>query len=210
MLDLINGYLILVILLFSTNLGLFYGNKRNIIPLKFCMISLVLFVMIVISRFFNFILTDFFNYIFIAVSVIEFIIFYYYLSDNNRLLSSIFFTLILFYVTVFLLSCQITEFSYINGLLYAIFSLIIMFVSYQFSKLLIHAKREYPVIIGEYMVLSSLLIFILGLTYWATKQLDYSMFSPFLILTPTYQLIYIIIAVAVILIIGSYLNDKMR
>jgi preprotein translocase subunit SecG len=34
------------------------------------------------------------------------------------------------------------------------------------------------------------------------------MFSAFLILTPTYQLIYVIIAVIVILVIGVLINDS--
>jgi len=85
---------------------------------------------------------------------------------------------------------------------------IILFVVYQLSKLLHHAKRQYSAIIGEYMCLFSILIFIFAFTYVSTLNLDYNMFSAFLILTPTYQLIYVIIAVIVILVIGVLINDS--
>ena len=83
-----------------------------------------------------------------------------------------------------------------------------MFVVYQLSKLLFYAKREYSLIVGEFMILESILIFILGLTYWSVKELDYSMFSAYLILTPTYKLVYVIILMVFILIVGLYYNDK--
>ncbi|WP_406532810.1 hypothetical protein [Methanobrevibacter sp.] len=72
---------------------------------------------------------------------------------------------------------------------------------------MVHAKRDYPVIIGEYMSLFALLLFIFGLTYMSTKSLNYNMFSPFLILTPTYQLIYVLIGIIVVLVIGVVYND---
>ena len=203
-----NGYLIIIVLLFSTNLGLFYGDAYDKFQFKSILISVFLFVIFLISKFFNFDLGNIFNYIFITISVIYFIIFYCYLVKNISLKNSFLLTLTLFYITGFLLSSQIIEFSHFDCLLYSSISLIIIFISFQFSKLLVHAKREYSVIISEYMVLSSLLIFIFGLTYWATKELDYTMFSPFLILTPTYQLIYITIGIVVIMVIGSYLNDN--
>ena len=57
------------------------------------------------------------------------------------------------------------------------------------------------------MCLSSILIFIFALTYNYTLNLDYSMFTPFLILTPTYQVIYVLITVFAILVFGVLLND---
>ena len=39
------------------------------------------------------------------------------------------------------------------------------------------------------------------------QSLEYILFSPFLILTPTYQLIYVIIAIVVIMVGGVLLND---
>ena len=58
------------------------------------------------------------------------------------------------------------------------------------------------------MCLFSILTLIFALTYNSTLNLDYSMFSPFLILTPTYQLIYVIIAIIAALIIGVFINDS--
>ncbi|MBE6509870.1 MAG: hypothetical protein E7Z74_01160 [Methanobrevibacter millerae] len=83
-----------------------------------------------------------------------------------------------------------------------------MIVAFQSSKLLIYAKRPYNVIIGEYMSLMGILIFLFALTNVSIMKLDYEMFSPFLILTPTYQLVYVVIAIIVVLIIGLYWNDK--
>ncbi|WP_157944461.1 hypothetical protein [Methanobrevibacter oralis] len=71
-----------------------------------------------------------------------------------------------------------------------------------------HAKREYPVIIGEFTSLSTILIFIFGLTYFSTLNLNQEMFSSFLILTPTYQLIHVIILLVVILIVGVLYDDN--
>jgi hypothetical protein len=92
-------------------------------------------------------------------------------------------------------------------LLYSLFVFIILFVVYQLTKLLHHAKREYPVIVGEYMSLFAVLMFIFALTYYSTMTLDYTMFSSFLILTPTYQLIYVVIGIIAVLIAGVLLND---
>jgi len=93
-------------------------------------------------------------------------------------------------------------------LLYSLIAFVILFVVYHISKLLHHAKRQYPIIVGEYMCLFSLLMFIFALTYDSTRTLDYSMFSSFLILTPVYQLIYVVIAIVVILVIGVLINDN--
>jgi hypothetical protein len=38
--------------------------------------------------------------------------------------------------------------------------------------------------------------------------LDYTMFSSFLILTPTYQLIYVVIGIIVVLVVGVLINDS--
>ena len=63
-------------------------------------------------------------------------------------------------------------------------------------------------IVGEYMSLMGILIFIFGLTNNSIMQLNHEMFSSFLISTPTYLLIYVIIGIIFVLIIGFYLNDK--
>ncbi|WP_296866120.1 hypothetical protein [uncultured Methanobrevibacter sp.] len=58
------------------------------------------------------------------------------------------------------------------------------------------------------MSLMAILVFIFGLTNNSIMRLNHEMFSSFLILTPTYQLIYVIIGIIFVLIIGFYLNDK--
>ena len=95
-----------------------------------------------------------------------------------------------------------------NGLLLTIISIIMMIIAFQSSKLLIYAKRPYNIIIGEFMSLYGILIFIFGLTNVSVMNLDYKMFSSFLILIPTYQLIYVVIGIIVLLIMGLYWNDK--
>ena len=148
---------------------------------------------------------DNFGYFFIALSILLFLTFLYY-SRKNNLRFSIISVVILFIISMIALSSQ-SDLSLFTILLYSLFSFIILFVVYQLTKLLVHAKRDYPVIIGEYMSLFALLLFIFGLTYMSTKSLDYNMFSPFLILTPTYQLIYVLIGIIVVLVIGVVYND---
>ena len=106
-----------------------------------------------------------------------------------------------------MLSSQLGENSLFNYSL-AFVSIIMIILTIQLSKLLIYAKRPYNVIIGEYMSLMAILVFIFGLTNNSIMRLNHEMFSSFLILTPTYQLIYVIIGIIFVLIIGFYLNDK--
>ncbi|WP_296888559.1 hypothetical protein [uncultured Methanobrevibacter sp.] len=107
-----------------------------------------------------------------------------------------------------LFSSQLGECSLFNYLLLFFVSVIAMIISFQSSKLLMYARRPYNVIIGEYMSLMGILIFIFGLTNNSVVQLNYKMFSSFLILTPTFQLIYVIIGIIFVFVIGFYLDDK--
>ena len=107
-----------------------------------------------------------------------------------------------------MLASQIGGISIFDSLLFAFISIIIMIIAFQSSKLLKFAKRPYNVIVGEYMSLEGILMFLFGLTFISTITLDYSMFSSFLILTPTYQLIYVILGIIFVLIIGFYWYDK--
>jgi uncharacterized integral membrane protein len=105
-----------------------------------------------------------------------------------------------------LISSQ-SNLNFFYTLLYSLLVFIILFVVYQLTKLLHHAKRQYSVIVGEYMCLASILIFIFAMTYNSTITLDYTAFDPFLILTPTYQLIYVVIGIVVVLVAGVFIND---
>ncbi|MBR0057964.1 MAG: peptide ABC transporter permease [Methanobrevibacter sp.] len=171
------------------------------------LIGIILFIVVFTSSLLTFSLGDYLAYIFILISIIIFIIMIVYLKINIKLMPVISATILLYYITSFLLASQLNEYVF-NGLLLSVVSIIVMIVAFQSSKLLIFAKRPYDVIIGEFMSLSGILIFIFGLTYVSIMNLDYKMFSSFLILTPTYQLIYVIIGIVIVLIIGSYWNDK--
>jgi hypothetical protein len=150
-------------------------------------------------------LNDYFSYFFIAVSILAFLIFLHYFRKNNLRLSLIL-LIILYIISVVCLASQ-AKLSISDDLLYSLFGCLTLFLVYQITKLLVHAKRQYPVIIGEYVSLFSMLLFIFGLTYDSTRYLDYTAFTPFLILTPTYQLIYVAIGLIVVIIVGLLYNE---
>ena len=210
MLDLIFGYLIIIVILLSANVGLFLGNY-NFNNIKSTLIFVVLGILFIIdiniSRLFSLNLLDYLTHVFLIIFVIVFIILLTYLK-LNKLNVSLYCTVFLYYMSSFLLASQLTELSIYDSLLLTFISIIIMIVAFQSSKLLIYAKRPYNVIIGEYMSLMGILIFLFALTNVSIMKLDYEMFSQFLILTPTYQLVYVVIAIIVVLIIGLYWNDK--
>ena len=207
--DLIGGYLIVMLVLFTGNIALLMGNVK-INNLKLIAISILfsigVFIILNVSVYLNISLLDYFSYIFLIISLILFFVIFYFIRNNNFKLA-LYSVLALFIISLTLF-CSQTSLNYLEKILYSLCVFIILFVVYQLSKLLHHAKRQYAVIIGEYMCLFSILTLIFALTYYSTLNLDYSMFSPFLILTPTYQLIYVIIAVIAVLIIGVFINDS--
>ena len=210
MLDLIFGYLIIIIILLSANIGLFLGNfKFNNIKstIVFTVLGILFIIDINLSRLFPLNLLDYLTYVFVIIFIIICIIFLIYLK-LNKLNISLCCTILLYYVSSFLLASQLNELNMYDSLLLTFISIIIMIIAFQSSKLLIYAKRPYKVIIGEYMSLMGILIFLFALTNVSIMRLDYEMFSPFLILTPTYQLVYVVIAIIIVLIIGLYWNDK--
>lgn len=207
MLSLFEGYLLIFVALFAVNISLFLGNFK-INNLKAIIVSIVLGIILIgvnaISSYFKDIFVFLSGYLFILIAIVLFILTYLYLKKKDVTLASV----VLFYIAILSISAHIDGFSIFNSLLLALFLVVIIFVVYQLSKLLFYAKREYSLIVGEFMILESILIFILGLTYWSVKDLDYSMFSPYLILTPTYQVVYVVILIIFILIVGLYYNDK--
>ncbi|MBQ6100404.1 MAG: peptide ABC transporter permease [Methanobrevibacter sp.] len=211
--DLIGGYLLIILLLFSANITLLVGNYK-INTKKLILISfigfIVSFVLMNISPYlksrFLFSL-DYFSYIFLVLAILLFCVMLYYRKDSkNNLKKSIYILIGLVVISVVLLSSQ-ADLTLFYTLIYSLSVFITIFIVYKLTNLLVHAKREYPIIIGEYMSLASILIFIFALTYFSTKDLNYSMFSSFLILTPTYQLIYVIIGLAIVVVIGLLYND---
>lgn len=209
--DLILGYLLVINILFSANIGLFLGNfgwdnkKSSLVSI---LIGIIFFIVTFTSTLITIDVIGYLTYIFILASLLIFIILIYYLKVD-KFKVALMFTIILYYIISFLLACQL-DWSAFNGLLLSVVSIIVMIVAFQSSKLLMYAKRPYNVIIGEFMSLFGILIFLFGLTNMSIMQLDYVMFSSFLILTPTYQLIYVLIGIVIVLIIGLYLNDNKK
>lgn len=211
--DLIGGYLLIILLLFSSNLALLLGNYK-ITNLKLVILSavsfIVSFLLINLSSIFNnalSLLLDYFTYIFLLISISIFIVMWGYVKEKIQLKQSICLISIIAIISVVMFSSQ-SNLVLFDSILYSLFVFIVIFSIYQLTKLLVHAKRQYPVIISEFMCLFSIVIFIFALTYNSVRQLDYTMFSAFLILTPTYQLIYVGIGICVILILGFVLNDS--
>ena len=214
MLSLFEGYLLIFVALFAVNMGLFLGNFK-INDSKAILISLLSGILLIgvnsISSYFKdslSFLAGNFGYLFVVMAAVLFVLTWIYLKKENNLKEVTLITAVLFYISILCIDAHIDGFSIFNSLLLTLFLVIMMFVVYQLSKLLFYAKREYSLIVGEFMILESILIFILGLTYWSVKGLDYNMFSAYLILTPTYQLVYVIILMIFILIVGLYYNDK--
>ena len=207
--DLIGGYLLVMLVLFAGNIALLMGNSK-INNLKLILISLffsiIVFMILNISVYLKISLLDYFSYIFLIISIVLFFVIFYFIRYNKVKLA-LYMVMALFFISL-ILFCSQTSLNHLERITYSLYIFIILFVVYQLSKLLHHAKRQYSAIIGEYMCLFSILILIFALTYNSTLNLDYSMFSPFLILTPTYQLIYVIIAIIAALIIGVFINDS--
>ncbi len=209
--DLIGGYLLLLLVLFTANIALMLGNyKFNNVKLIFVsVISLVIsFLLIYVSGYLNAqlaFLLDNFSYIFLIIAAIIVVSMIYYVKKGN-FKASLYVMLIVFLISIVLFASQ-ASMDIFTMLLYSLLVFIVLFIVYQLTKLLHHAKRKYPVIVGEYMSLFAVLMFIFALTYNSTLNLDYTMFSSFLILTPTYQLIYVIIGIIVVLVVGVLIND---
>ena len=209
--DLIGGYLLVVMALFVANIALMLGNYK-LSNLKVIVLSLICsaitFAIMNVSSLLNgqlSFLSDYFSYLFLAITIIIFVSIVYYIRRDDFKIP--FYSISLaFVISTALLSSQ-ANLDFLSMALYSLLVFIILFVVYQLTKLLHHAKRQYPVVMGEYMSLFSILMFIFALTYNSTKALDYSMFSPFLILTPTYLLIYVIIGIIVVVFVGVLIND---
>lgn len=207
--DLFGGYLLVLLILLAANISLLLGNYRmNNAKMAgiSLFVALVSFALMFTSAYLNIPLQDYVGYLFFAVFLVIFLSMLHYSKTDNYKMPLYAISAVFAFQTI-LLSSQ-SDLSMASMILYSLFVFIILFVAYQLSKLLHHAKRQYSVIICEYMCLASILVFIFALTYDSTRALDYTMFSPFLILTPTYQLIYVVIAIIVVLVIGVLINDN--
>ena len=212
--DLLSGYLIIIILLFSIEISLYLGNfKLNRVKLLLSSVVLgaLTFICIYSAKFFqsnfSFLLTNY-SYVFILTSITLFAIHFYYFKNQKKFKLTLIMLIALFAISSFLLATQASELTLLLSLLYSLCVIICVFLVYLITNLLHYAKRDYSVIIGEFTSLSTILILIFGITYYATYTLDYTQFSAYLILTPTYQLIYVIIGMMIILIAGLLYNDN--
>ena len=207
--DLVGGYLLIILVLFSANLALLWGNlklnhsKIAILSLSYAIIS---FVLMNISQFLNFNLLEFLGYVFFILALIIFLCMVFY-EKSNDFKTMIYSISAIFFISMVLFSSQ-ADLLLFDTAVYSLLVFIVVFFVYQLSKLLIHAKRQYPIIIGEFMCLFSILVFIFALTFNSTMNLDYTMFNSFLILTPVYQLIYLMIGIVVVMVIGVFLNES--
>ena len=211
--DLIGGYLLVLLILFAANITLLFGNYKINNSKLFGLASSIFIVSAVLMFISNTFLKDlsylmiYFNYLFLVLSIAIFLIIIYYSRDGSKSLrNSIILMMLLFAVMITVLSFA-AQLSLFEILTYSLFGFAVTFLVYKLSRLLVHAKREYPVIVREFMCLFAVLIFIFSITFNSVLNLDYKLFNPFLILTPTYQLIYIIIAIIIGVIIGFVYDD---
>ena len=166
--DLIGGYLLLLLVLFTANIALMLGNyKFNNVKLIFVsVISLVIsFLLIYVSGYLNAqlaFLLDNFSYIFLIIAAIIVVSMIYYVKKGN-FKASLYVMLIVFLISIVLFASQ-ASMDIFTMLLYSLLVFIVLFIVYQLTKLLHHAKRKYPVIVGEYMSLFAVLMFIFALT----------------------------------------------
>lgn len=208
--DLIGGYLLILLALFAANLALMFGNY-NFSNAKSILVSAIFFIvsflLMYASAYLNaqFSFLDNFSYLFLIITIIVLASLIYYVKTDNFKIP-LYALLIAFLISTVLFASQ-TTLDIFTISLYSLFVFVILFVVYQLTKLLHHAKREYSIIVGEYMSLFSVLMFIFAVTYNSIINLDYTMFSPFLILIPTHQLIYVVIGIIVVLVVGVLIND---
>lgn len=207
MINLVWEYMLIILVLFGTNFGLLlntYGIKHKV-PVYILLYSLSLFLITIFIS--NIKLDYFINYIaflLFFIGLIIFILILYQLNSKNEKLNFLTFIgliLISYFIVIYLvLSSSSLSFDF-SLLIFAILCVFAL-LSFKLSKNSIFKGK-----ISEYFILESILLMILGLTYPYVTTLDYSEFVPFTILTPTYEIIVLIIFIIALLVIGVYLND---
>lgn len=213
MLDIFMGYLVIFILLLGGTISLFL-NEFNVSKIKYMFIisilSILLFVIFLSSNYLaNYLLflNNYFGFLFVVIAIILLIIDYIYLKYGKSYIF-ILGVSFLFLVMILSLSSQMRGISILDSLGLTVFLFIFLILLYPISSLLHYARRDYFVVVGEFLSIEIVLFILLGLTYCSLRDFDYSLFNSFLILTPTYQLVYVVVVMIVILLIGLYYNDK--
>ena len=218
MMDLTFEYLIVFILLFVANIA-FLVRKYDFNKNKFIQLVLIygaiVFILSFICSSLNLseYIIPFIPYILGVVSLFVLILAIRYVSfgrnfnvENDKLV--FYGTILCSFISIIALSlCLKSDNLVLNALELAILSIAIIFLVYKISKIFNKAKRPYYAVIGEYMFLEFVFLLILALTFSTVRELDYSIFKSFLILTPTYQLMYVIIVILIILVLGVLYGD---
>lgn len=220
MMDLIFEYLIVFILVFVANIAFLVKNS-DINKDKFILLAivyaLIVFILINLASLLNIkeSVVEFIPYVLGIVAFVMLIITIRYVGfgKNYGILNDKF----VFYGTVSasLISVAIlalglnTENPFLSGIELAILSFVVMVLVYKISKIFKKAERPYYAVIGEFMFLEFILLLILALTFNSVRNLDYSMFGSFLILTPTYKVLYMILAIVIVLVLGVLYNERM-
>ena len=216
--DLIFEYLIVFILLFVTNIA-FLVRKYDFNKNKFIPFLLIYGAIVFILSFYCSSLNlgeyviPLMPYILGLVCLLILILAIRFVSlgrnfnlENDKIV--FYGTILSSFISVIALSlCLKSDNLVLSALELAILSIVVMFLVYKISKIFDRAKRPYYAVIGEYMFLEFIFLLILALTFSSVRELDYSIFNSFLILTPTYQLMYAIIAILVIVVLGVLYND---
>ncbi|OWT33201.1 hypothetical protein BGI41_03625 [Methanobrevibacter sp. 87.7] len=220
--DLLFKYMILLVLCFGLNIGLLSNslsnknNSRNL-PVIY-IISLFLLSIIAINFSKNFLFIDkFFNYYLIICAVIFIVIVYLYDNYENlrKLFTVIISILSLFLFTVVISLSNLNNFTIfdvnsnliIDSFLICILTSIFIVIGKKLGNSL---ENFNSYVLGEYMIVESIFLFILGLTYNSVKNLDYTLFNSFLILSPSYMVSSVIIILIIIIIIGIFIGDKFK
>jgi peptidoglycan/LPS O-acetylase OafA/YrhL len=222
MMDLVWQYLIVIVMLFAINIGLLLNatnldNKKSIIFLFFhtILFFIVSLIALNLSSSLKF-LSGYIEYLMFAIGVILFILILFYLYNWNKgkivdlKIKSLTFigTIICSIVLIFSLTALWNS----HGSIFfnaGVIALSMFVISFIFMKLSKKDIKGVPGGISEYMILESILIIIFGLTFTYVKDLNYKNFTPFTILSPTYQIILLIIGVIALIIIGVLINDNL-
>jgi len=223
LLDLTFEYLIVFILLFSTNLGLLARaidlNKNNFYIFSI-IYGVIIFVFAYIASIIGYqsSIVEYIPYILGLVCILVLIFTVLHLlnwrrvDDGKNYLVNKFVPIagiiLSSFIAIFSFSLVFVNNNMFNTVELAILAILIMILVYFISKIFTRAKRPFPVVIGEFMFLEFILLLILGLTFNVVRELDYSMFSSFLILTPTYQVLYMVLALAIIIVLGVLYNNE--
>lgn len=211
--DLILGFLIITIAIAGLNTGFLLASKKFNIKKAFTYIFSTFFIFLIfislLNNYFTF-TNSYLDILFLIISILLIIIaIVFVLNFKKNVLTDkpLILSVILLLILAILLESIIKN-DFINNLYYSLAFILIAFISYFISELLIHAKRPFPLLISELIILESIFFFLIGLTFNSIETLNYNIFKSFLILTPTYQLIYLIIGILGLLIVGAYINDN--